>query len=89
MHFTLFHLLGTKSVSAMNEAVPFKSIFAYFGGFFCLIDFFNSHSAAEIGLSAPPFTLGLTKINHKNGTISPTDVGRRRRFQPWSLLDFV
>lgn len=34
MHFTLFHLLGTKSVSAMNEAVPFKKYLCILCGFF-------------------------------------------------------
>lgn len=39
MHFTLFHLLGTKSVSAMNEAVPFKKYLCILWGFF-LFDWF-------------------------------------------------
>lgn len=87
LHF--FTFWGLKVFQLWTKQCLLKVSLHTLGVFFVCLIFFNSHSAAEIGLSAPPFTLGLTKINHKNGTISPTDVGRRRRFQPWSLLDFV
>jgi len=64
-------------------------VLGYILSFFVVfVIFFNSCSAAEIGLSTPSFTLGLTKINHENCAASTVHVDRSQ-FQPWAVLDFL